>query len=80
MENVAKEHKQNEVGYKVEVRGARNLVPKDPNRASDPYCLLGVADPNSFSFLDTKRSKVCTILSYCSFLYYLFYFYVIIKS
>jgi hypothetical protein len=49
-------------GYKIEVRGARGLMPMDPNGQSDPYCLIGVADPTTNAFMDPSsvaRSKVC---------------------
>jgi len=45
---------------KVEVLGARNLAPKDPNGLSDPYCVVGLADPLTGGFVDTPaciRSK-----------------------
>jgi hypothetical protein len=50
-----------EMAYKVEVRGARGLLPMDPNGQSDPYCLVGLADSQTNAFIDPSnvlRSKV----------------------
>lgn len=50
------------IAYKIEVRGARGLLPMDPNGQSDPYCKVGLADSQTNEFVDPNnvvRSKVC---------------------
>ncbi len=51
------------MGIRVEVKGARNLAPKDEGGFSDPYCEAGLAGPDG-NFLNRKkvvRSSVCII-------------------
>lgn len=53
-----------QLAYRVDVKGARGLLPMDPNGQSDPYSKLGFADNQSGEFLDPNniiRSKVCFI-------------------
>lgn len=49
----------------IQVIEARGLTSKDPNGASDPYCLVGEASPSSGEFIDLNqctRSEVIFLL------------------
>jgi hypothetical protein len=46
----------------IQVLEARNLKSTDPNGLSDPYCVIGAADPKTGEFVDKKtciKSEVC---------------------
>lgn len=56
-----------DIVYKIEVRGARGILPMDPNGQSDPYCKIGLADAQTNEFIDpnnVKRSKVSILMFY----------------